>query len=74
MSVCVLSDETLAWTNPTPGGQPLLAVNGYTDRWSFHQNSTASGKTDLVYNAAANPWMTCLFNYNDVTVEIYDYP
>ena len=74
MCVCVLSDETLAWPNQTPGGQPLLTVNSYTDRWSFYQNSTASGKTDLVYDAAANPWTTCLSNYNDVTVEIYDYP
>ena len=74
MCVCVFSDETIVWPNQTPGGQSLLTVNSYTDRWSFYHNSTASGKTDLVYNAAANPWTMCLSNYNDVTVEIYDYP
>jgi hypothetical protein len=57
-----------------PGVNSLLAVNGYTDRWSICQNSTASGRTDLVYNAAANPCTTCLSNCNDATVEIYDYP
>ena len=68
------SDRKTHVAKPNARSQPLPVVNGYTDRWSVYQKFTTTSRTDFVYNAAANPFVMCLSNCDDVAVEIYDYP
>jgi hypothetical protein len=71
--VYACSDGKTHGAKPNARSQPLLVVNGSTDRWFVYRKFTTTSRTDFVYNAAANPFVMRLSNCNDVAVEIYDY-